>query len=125
MWLTGCDLVELHERLQWIDRGDFFQDAQELLLVSQAAYADELRIDTNHGRKRCVLLNGHNCGAHEVATTRIQSREQVLGLIMHDRRVIAEIIDTNEDVKQLRVALFLLDCVILRCSSMIFSSASE
>jgi hypothetical protein len=55
--LTRSDIVQSHERFEWIHRGDFLEDAQKLLLVSQAAYADELRIDPDHGGQRRILLN--------------------------------------------------------------------
>ena len=99
VWFTGCDFVELHERLQRIDRGDFSQDAQELLLVSHAAYTDELRIHTNHGRERCILLNAADRAETEVPPTNKKSREHILGLIVHDPRIVRKVVEHGQNRK--------------------------
>ena len=108
MGFTGCNLVQFHESGHRIDRGDLFQHTQELLLISHAAYANELGVDTDYGRERCVLLNAANRTEAEMPATDKKSREHIFGLVVHNAGVVRQIVEDSQHGIKLRVPLFLL-----------------
>ena len=111
MGFTGCDFVQSHYRLHRIYGCDLFQHTQELLLISHAAYANGLGVDTNHGRERCVLLNAADRTETEVPTPNKKSREHILELIVHNAGVVRQVVEDSKHRIKLRVPLFLLQCL--------------